>query len=52
MGSFGLSEGNITEGKNIPQIMHPIITPSREVAQTLVSATSEWDLNREARAAC
>ena len=26
-------------------------TPSREVAQTLASATSKWGLNREVRAA-
>ena len=26
-------------------------TPSREVAQTLASATSKWGLNREAQAA-
>ena len=34
-----------------PQSMHLTTTPSREVAQMLVSATSEWELNREARAA-
>ena len=33
-----------------PQITRLIATPSGEVAQTLVSATSKWGLNREAPA--
>ena len=31
--------------------MRLMATPSGEVAQTLVSATSKWGLNREARVA-
>ena len=53
MGSFGISEGNITgrEKKNKnPQITCLTTTPSREVAQTLTSATSKRGLNREAQA--
>ena len=34
-----------------PQITCLTATPSRELAQTLVSATSKWGLNREARVA-
>ena len=53
MGSFGISEGNITERKEkkSPQNRRLTATPSREVAQTLASATSQWGLNREERAA-
>ena len=53
MGSFGISEGNITGriNKYNPQIMCLMVTPSGEVAQTLASATSKRGLNREARAA-
>ena len=54
MGSFGISEGNITRRKKKkypPQITHLTTTPRGEVAQTLPSATSKWGLNREARAA-
>ena len=40
-GSFGISEGNITgrEKRKNPQNMRLTATPSREVAQTLSSAT-------------
>ena len=50
VGSFGISEGNITgrEKKKIPQSMRPTTTASRQVAQALVSATSEQWLDREA----
>ena len=43
MDSFGISQGNITRRikKNNPQNMRLNATPSGEVAQTLVSATSE-----------
>ena len=55
MGSFGISEGNTNGGKNInklnPQIMGLTTAPSREVAQMLVSATSEQGLGKEAQAA-
>ena len=59
MGSFGISEGNITgrrEKKNThththTQITHLTITPSREVVQTLTSVTSKQGLNREVQAA-
>ena len=55
MGSFGISEGNITGRKKIntknPQMTCLTTTPSGEVAQTLASATSKWGLNREAWAA-
>ena len=50
MGSFGISEGNITERKEkkSPQNRRLTATPSREVAQTLASATSEQGLDRGA----
>ena len=51
VGSFGISDGNITGGKKNPQNMHLTTTASREVAQTLGSTTSEWGLGREAQAA-
>ena len=44
MGSFGISEGNITGRKNKlknQQITCLMATPSREVAQTLSSTTSK-----------
>ena len=49
MGSFGISEGNITgrKKKKNPQNMHLTATPSREVAQMLVLATSDRGLDRE-----
>ena len=37
------------EGGKKSQNMRPTATPSKEVAQTLASATSEWGLNREAQ---
>ena len=49
MGSFGISECNITGEKK--KKMYLIATASREVAQMLVLATSEWGLDREARVA-
>ena len=57
MASFEISEGNITRrGKKTKnkktQIMHLTASPSIEVTQTLMSAISEWELNREAWAAC
>ena len=54
VGSFGISEGNITGRKNKfknPQIMCLTATPSGEVTQTLAPATSKRGLNKEARAA-
>ena len=54
MGSLGISEGNITRRKHThthTEIMHLIATPSREVAQMLVSATRKQGMNRKARAA-
>ena len=51
MGSFGISEGNITgreKNNTHPQITCLTTTPSRE---ELASATSKQGLNREARAA-
>ena len=48
MGSFGISEDNITgRKKKNPQNTFLTATPSREVAQTFASATSEPGLNRE-----
>ena len=43
MGSFGISEGNITrrKKKDNPQNMRLTATPNGEVAQTLVPASSE-----------
>ena len=38
------------EKKKNPQFTHLTTTPSRELAQTLTSATSKWGLNREAQA--
>ena len=53
VGSFGISEGNITgRGKKKIQSTRVTATPSKEVAQMLASATSEQGLDREARAAC
>ena len=54
MGSFGISEGNISrrkKKKENTQITRLTATPSREVAQMLTSATSKHGLNREAQAA-
>ena len=53
MGSFGISEGNITrrKKKQNPQITYLTATPSREVAMMLVSATSKSGLNREVQSA-
>ena len=60
VGSFGISKGNITGRKktkqnnnNNPESMHLTTTTSRdrEVAQSLLSITSEWGLGREARTA-
>ena len=54
MGNFGISEGNITgrrKKKKNPQNTHLTTTASREVAQTLASATSKQGLDREAWAA-
>ena len=50
MGSFGISEGNITGREKThthTQIMHLTLTPSGEVAQMLASTSSEWGLNME-----
>ena len=52
VGSFGISQGNITRRKKKTQIMHLTATPSGVAAQMLPSASSEWGLNREAQAAC
>ena len=54
MGSFGISEGNITGRKKIkePTDYGLATTPSGEVARLLASTSSEWGLNREMRAAC
>ena len=52
VGSFGISQGNITRRKKKTQIMHITATPSGVAAQMLPSAGSEWGLNREAQAAC
>ena len=53
MGSFGISEGNITgrKKKKKPTEYAPNCNSWGEVAQMLVSATSERELNREARTA-
>jgi len=58
VGSFGISEDNITEGgwgvgvTRSPQNMHLTATPRGEVVQTLGSATSEQGLDRKVRVAC
>ena len=53
MGSFGISEGNITgrKKKKNPQNTHLIATASREAAQMLTSTASQWREDREGRAA-
>ena len=52
MGSFGVSEGNITRRKKTtPQNMCLTTNANQEVAQMLTSATSKWGLDREAWAA-
>ena len=53
MGSFEISEGNITGRKKTPQSTHLTTAASRdgEAAQTLPAATGESGLGREARAA-
>ena len=58
MGSFGISEGNITrrekrkkEKKKTLQMTCLTATANREVAQTLMSSISERGLDREAWAA-
>ena len=53
MGSFGISEDNITgrkkkKKKKNPHIMQLAAIPSGEVDRTLVSASSEQGPNREA----
>ena len=50
MGSFGISEGNITGRKIKPQIACLMAVLSSEVAQMLASATSKPGLNREVQA--
>jgi len=56
VGSFGISNGNTTGRKKKkerkPQITHLTTTPSREIAQTLRSTSSELGLNSEAQADC
>ena len=50
MGSFGISEGNITgREKKKKKDCAPTTTASREVAQMLMSSTSKQGLDREAR---
>ena len=52
VGSFGISEGNITRrGGKTPQNRRLTTTASEEVAQMLASTTSEQRMDREARAA-
>ena len=52
MGSFGISESNITRrGEKPPQNRHLTTTSSGEVAQMLASTTSEQRMDREVRAA-
>ena len=52
-GSFGVSEDNVPGRKKNPQNKNsfPTATASREVAQVLEFATSDWGLDREAWAA-
>ena len=46
MGSFGISEGNMTGGRG-EQNMCPTTNASREAAQRLTSTTSIWGIGRE-----
>ena len=53
VGSFGISEGNVAgrkKKKKNPQNKNSFLTAtaSREVAQVLEFATSDWGLDREA----
>ena len=50
-GQHNREEKQTNKQTNNPQIICLTTTPSREVAQTLTSASSEQGLNREARAA-
>ena len=53
VGSCGVSASNITEKKKEnPQNTRLTTTPSNKVAQMLLSASSEWELNREVWVAC
>ena len=52
MGSFGISEGNITGREKKKKECAPTATASREVAQMLASATSEQGLDRAGLVAC
>ena len=50
-GQFWNLRGQHNQEEKTPQNMCLTRTPSREVAQMLMSATSKWGLNREAQAA-
>ena len=47
VGSFGISEGNMTGGRG-EQNMCLTTNASREAAQRLTSTTSNWGIGREA----
>ena len=54
VGSFGISDGNITRREKKPNTQYSRLTatPSGEVVQMLTSDTSDERLDREVRAAC
>ena len=52
VGSFGISEGNISGRKNKTQNACLTTTQSREVTQTITSTTSKQGLDRNLQAAC
>ena len=54
VGSFGISEGNVTGRKTKTKIQNTLLTETArgEVAQMLTSASSERGLDRETRVAC
>ena len=54
MGSFGISDSNITQrktNKKNTQNRGLTTSASQEIAQKLASATSEWGMSREVRVA-
>ena len=51
-GEFWNLRGQQNQEEKTPQNMCLTTTPSREVAQMLVSGTSKWGLDGEAQAAC
>ena len=51
MGSFGISESNITGEKKKQHRTHPTATTRRYAAQTVATTSSKWGLDTQAWAA-